>query len=451
MKKIIFSKYSNERSAEFAVRTDICDEGGRLFLKKTPCSAKACPHVDRICEWYRKLQQEYAGTFLEVNRCKKTQDGVILEYLEGNTLEEILDSLIAKQEYGQMEELLSRYIQCIRETASEGFRKTEPFIGIFGDAELSAEYRSAPVTDIDMVVNNIIVHEKWYLIDYEWTFEFPIPVEFVIFRLLHYYFESTGARSELAGQRKIYQKFGLSEQECRTFYAMEQSFQQYIIRGHEPIRQMYPRISPGAVPLEKTDLQQEMTGTRRLQVFWSGDMEICEENSFRYPLKQGKKMKLQMEFPEPVRRIRMDPGESPCFVSVESLRADGREIPLEACVSNGLRFGENGFLFWKRDPQLIYDSENVMKMCEAELPVIQLPDEGSEVYQSLAELTQELFREKQQQQCMLQEQRDRISALQAEISNRDAEIRQKADLIESMENTRVWKMYRKYRRLKERN
>ena len=46
------------------------------------------------------------------------------------------------------------------------------------------------MTDIDMIPQNIIISDtEAVLIDYEWTFTFTVPVDFVIFRFLYYFLE----------------------------------------------------------------------------------------------------------------------------------------------------------------------------------------------------------------------------------------------------------------------
>ena len=39
--------------------------------------------------------------------------------------------------------------------------------------------------------------KTYYLIDYEWTFDFPIPVKYVIYRIIHYYIECNSIRKKI--------------------------------------------------------------------------------------------------------------------------------------------------------------------------------------------------------------------------------------------------------------
>lgn len=51
MKEIIFSKYSNERSRSFAIRTDIVEEDGKRWLEKKWLYPEGKEHVLRMKKW----------------------------------------------------------------------------------------------------------------------------------------------------------------------------------------------------------------------------------------------------------------------------------------------------------------------------------------------------------------------------------------------------------------
>lgn len=112
-----------------------------------------------------------------------------MEYLKGQTLQEELDRLLEKRKIEKFQKILREYMELILQTAENPFCMTEEFRKVFGDVKLREGFYSAPVTDIDMVLSNIFIDEKgeWTLIDYEWTFLFPIPIQFVLYRILHYY------------------------------------------------------------------------------------------------------------------------------------------------------------------------------------------------------------------------------------------------------------------------
>lgn len=249
MKKIIFSKYSNERAREFAIRTDILEEEGKgRAVRKTACYPEGKRHVEQIAMWYEKLEMVYKDTPISMNRCVLTEEGIWPEYVSGRTLEEELDERLMAGERNACVELLMEYVEVIRSAGSkEVFAMTEEFKRVFGPALLPGNLTCAAVTDIDMVAANAMVMEEGFIhTDYEWTFAFPIPVNFVIFRILMYYMESAAIRRPLL-EENLYERAGLTEQELEQYRKMEEHFQRYLIGDHMPLRFLYEDISAGFV------------------------------------------------------------------------------------------------------------------------------------------------------------------------------------------------------------
>ena len=62
VKRTVFSKYSNERAAEFAIRTDIqMDGSGRRYVRKAACYPAGKAHIDRLEHW---MEAWRAGSIL---------------------------------------------------------------------------------------------------------------------------------------------------------------------------------------------------------------------------------------------------------------------------------------------------------------------------------------------------------------------------------------------------
>lgn len=63
------------------------------------------------------------------------------------------------------------------------YERTEAFVQVFGDVTLPEGQKCRKVTNIDMIFSNVVLEgDSWHLIDYEWTFDFPIPLNFVLYR-----------------------------------------------------------------------------------------------------------------------------------------------------------------------------------------------------------------------------------------------------------------------------
>ena len=431
MVKIIFSKYSNDRATEFAVRTDICEENGRRFIRKSACSGRAEEHVRKIDRWYQELQEVYAGGLL-INRCVPEENSVMLEYLEGTTLEEILDGYLADRKYEKIEALLRSYAAIIRNAAGQQFVLTEQFREVFGTIEEQFAGNSAAVTDIDMTLNNVIVNTTWNLIDYEWSFDFPIPADFVIYRMLFYYFEYTDSRRKMLRERDIYGRFGLSTAQCERYAEMERNFQRYITGNHETLRSVCSRITPGSISFDELMSSFEKKSAKmqnQVQIFWSPDGQFREADSQKFRFEKNVYKNYTVDFPQGIKQIRLDPGEESCMVFVKYFRINEENAEPEQWACNGTYLGENRFVFKEADPQILFPGDREIRRLEAEFMIASVSPETASAIEMLFEEGMRLTEENQKKEDM---------------------IRELGHTIEQMKNTKVWKLYSKYRQLKER-
>lgn len=251
MEKLIYSKYSNERSSRFSLRTDIMEQNGVRTVRKTPLGKEGEEHVASLKKWGEELGKIFENSPFVCNRCTLDGKSAVLEYVSGETLEEHLDSLLQQGEKEEAQKHLIGYLTEI-EKIYKGriFEKTETFTKIFGETVFFQEMECADVTDIDMVCQNLVLTNPPVVLDYEWTFDFPIPGKFVLYRVIHYYIHSNSMR-EVLDEEEIYRKFGITPCMHSQFEKMEVSFQKYITEGHIPMRDMFTAMSPGAMWIQE--------------------------------------------------------------------------------------------------------------------------------------------------------------------------------------------------------
>ena len=139
----IYVKFSNERDPAFSVRTEICENSsGRRYVRKLPTEKTSEEHVKNLEKISRELGTFYGREGLELNTCTVENDGVRLEYLQGETLEGRLDELLEAGKTEELEKLFFSYIKKIRRIhEGEMFFKTPEFVQVFGDAEISESCR----------------------------------------------------------------------------------------------------------------------------------------------------------------------------------------------------------------------------------------------------------------------------------------------------------------------
>ena len=271
----IFTKYSNERSAAYALRTDILRRAdGTLAVKKTACSSQGKAHVLAMADHAKKLDALFDGTGIKANKVlgADPQEGsVCLEYLEDRkSLEERALDLVLEGREEEAFALIRSFCGKIEALARQPFTFTEEFGAIFGREDYPFGDCTLPVTDLDMVSENLLQAadaQEDVLIDYEWTYDFPIPVRFVLFRIWDYFFRRNLPERSAAG---LCEQEGFSQEEISRFLDMEKAWQASVLEGHTPLRELFARITPGCIDvlgqlgLKKTREQTSFESTLKV-------------------------------------------------------------------------------------------------------------------------------------------------------------------------------------------
>ena len=253
------------------------------------------------------------------------------------------------------------------------------------------------------------------MIDYEWSFRFPVPANYIIYRMIHYYLESDGKRRALK-DLDFYSKAGLTARELEVYEEMEHNFQNYIKGSHVPLLDMYEDVSPGKADALSFYEQLRIAGAeRKLQVFYDRGKDFSENDSEIYPMaKAGLCLKIQI--PQGVKRLRLDPGEAMGGLLLRKLVfEDGRPVIFQ---TNGFDMGDGKYYFGAGDPQFIIDDIQGNTL-DIEIEVLKEQEAREEFWRKFSQVS----------------------------SQKDMEIRHLNEKIRQMENTRVWKLYRSIKKI----
>lgn len=383
-----YCKYSNDRAPRFAVRTEISKgPEGELLVRKIPVSAEAEGHIAHIKDAYRKLKKRYEGSGLEINRLSDdgiSDDGIsdggkgiLLEYVEGRTLEEELDGCIERGDREGFHALVERYIREI------GFGRDEP------------------VTDYDLIFGNIIVKEDgWTVLDYEWTFDRRTSPEESALRALYCYMLGSVKRREPC-LSFIREWPGLAEESLERAAGEEAAFQKYVTGDRLSLNEIRNRIGFPILPAgEIAQRQAGRWGSKRVQLYEDRGEGFSEEGSYfiedayegRESYGEGNRIVFRAPLPADVRSVRIDPALEPCMVTVRRLdvypegerpEASGKEPDLreEIYILNGNLISKNTVVFPTGDPNITIDIRKMaggVKTLEAELEIVALPQSMAE-------------------------------------------------------------------------
>lgn len=464
MSKIIYSKCSNERAPEFSLRTMILEdeEKGRV-VKKIPDTVLANQHVAQIAEWYKELKIQYANTNIAINQCQLTDNGVQLEYLEAKSLENELDIFVEKKDAEGFCRLVNRYFSILTSVHQKvNFCMTQDFQNIFGDVFIEQEEKCGALTNIDALFSNILMvnENEWCMLDYEWTFAFPIPLKFLLYRILFYYVHEHDKRRCVLDWYPM-DKLGISQEEEVLFHEMEMNFQRYIQGKRIPVRDMYDSISPGIIHLDdmcyfgKAELLK-----RQVQIYHANYDEITESDSDFYKMDINNHFAKSFQLMHGVRYFRVDPCSCRCLVKNLSVKAEGKEIKY---LSNGISILGDLF-FDTEDPYVLLEAPENYEgvIIDVEFDVEFLGDSGVFYIKEMllekkkVEEAQKELKQKEDECNKLQGHYDTLNNNYATLSNNYAKLQDdyvtlnhelagKARLIAEMESTKVWRAYQKYK------
>ncbi|MCR5196823.1 MAG: hypothetical protein K6D38_10910 [Pseudobutyrivibrio sp.] len=201
MERLLYEKLSNERNPKYNIITDIVERDGQKVVIKRPYDSKAIDHIQRVFESYRGLQNILQGSDFCVNESRMVGDSIESEFLEGQHLSS--DDAPA-------------YIQAVKNAymkSAKEFAISPEFEQVFGQVDLPRGVLASEYLDIDLIFENIIKTEKgWEIIDYEWTFDFLVPINYVFYRASKF--------SLLPGNL-----VDISDQEKAAYQQMEEHFQ----------------------------------------------------------------------------------------------------------------------------------------------------------------------------------------------------------------------------------
>lgn len=373
--RVIYSKFSDDRAKEFSIYTNILKkEDGSLFVKKYPADAGAMTHVRHIYDMGQELAECYDSEKLKVNPCFWDGDGVRFSFAEGDTLENRIDRLLfggREEEAKALFMSFADFLLSLAEKDARAFQVTADFEKVFGQVEENTKSQEEQIEDIeerkklllsslklsniDLIPANIMVSDHWEMIDYEWTFEFPIPLQFILYRMIYLYLNSS-TRRKPAEKWDLYEAYGITEEKKKAYAEMETHFQSYIQGKRIRFDDIQIRLDPGRLDIAGM-LEQNRSALNPffMQVFYSESQEFSEEASIHYSGIRVGKNQIKVSLPQEAFYLRIDPLAAECLIadfSVCRMENEKEEevLSLKSCNGKILKEGKIGFL--TEDPQI---------------------------------------------------------------------------------------------------
>lgn len=361
-----YVKYSNDRKEEFQIKTLQKGTGFGKIIEKHPLCKAAEAHIESTAEAYRKLAGRYQGSRIAINesRLDWTVEGtpyITIKYLEGRTLEEILDERLEKNDLEGFHKLFDEYLKRI----SWGEEKTvADYDLIFANVLISQGDITRDLKSGKSAKNNIdsyLNEEIWNVIDCEWTFDKSIEAKEIAFRAVYCYLLEDEKRNTL-NPDLIFDKLGIGPAEAEQYRREEMKFQKYVTGKRLSMAEIREAIGQPVYTLaDFCEGLRNKAANDRIQIYEDTGKGFLEEQSF-FPEEDGEQLRrgeeglleLSVRIPKGRSAVRIDPGSHACLICIKRISWNGGEIPLKGkqLQMNGFRIGEDVYAFPTEDPNI---------------------------------------------------------------------------------------------------
>lgn len=354
---VIYTKFSNDRAAKWAVRTSIVREApGQMHVEKLPDTEAAHRHLLNTKQAYEQLSARYEGTKIDINKCTvigdDVKDGLSFEFCRGETLEKLLDERLMQADVAGFKALVQEYLHWLHYNED-----------------------TYAVSNFDFIFPNILVDGKqWHVIDYEWTFDKHIEVKDIAFRAFYNY--TLGGEMRKACQDLLMKDIlGFTDEEIAAAVEEEKAFQLHITENHASAGRMRELIGNRAYALdgmlkycEHADLQYIS------QIFVDYGEGFSEENSVRLLdcFTIGRYFRVEYDIPDSAVRVRIDPCMYPCVADIREIRAGERIYTADEIEVNGSRQECGLIVFDNEDPNCTIEVEGGCHLV-VDMDILELP------------------------------------------------------------------------------
>ena len=187
---------------------------------------------------------------------------VVFDYIEGESLDEKFHKAIEKRDQLSLFEIIAAYKALLEREAGrkEAFLASPAFNDIFGMSVRMRDVLCHPLANLDLICDNIIITEEGqpWVIDYEWVFDFEVPVSFLLYRGIGVLYSKYGEYLEmLLPFGEALKKAGIEESSMQLYSLWEKNFQKHVFGAEPPFRfqeryvQRNPEVEELRIHLDK--------------------------------------------------------------------------------------------------------------------------------------------------------------------------------------------------------
>ena len=124
----------------------------------------------------------------------------------------------------------------------KNFSISRDFIEIFGNIDFKEELEGITPANIDFIGSNLIVDKEnqnfFNIIDYEWVFNFSVPINYIIYRMVLYY-GNENTNPKIFNLERILEKLDIKKIEIEKYDKMNKNFTNYVLQNEYFLYDLY--------------------------------------------------------------------------------------------------------------------------------------------------------------------------------------------------------------------
>lgn len=227
-----YVKYNCTRAPQYQISTRIYkDAYGRHVVEKKALRREARNHIRQLDRNHWSLKQ--AGDERAINILYMGDGTAVFPFIKGKSLESKVNAALGKKE--KLLKAVKEAVDRIYDYPSDWicpFEQTDAYKEVFGETgDCFIGKDALKLANADSTFANFVETEdgKLVCLDYEWIFEFPVPMDYLKYRTIYYYFAAnTYYIHRYIGEEEFLNEFGLTKDIVAACKEMDEQFQQMV-------------------------------------------------------------------------------------------------------------------------------------------------------------------------------------------------------------------------------
>lgn len=184
MRKLYVKCNNTSRSLRFSIITSIVEDNFQKYVIKAPAFDEAKEHILSMVKNCEVLKKTFPEIY--VSKAELQGDEARFEFIEGYSLADEYVECIKKNDKEGLYLIVNKHIDILKGKSDNEclFYETEGSRAVFGDLSSYIGKKAVKVSNFEAIARNILFctqEKKYSFIDYEWVFDFPVPLEVYIY------------------------------------------------------------------------------------------------------------------------------------------------------------------------------------------------------------------------------------------------------------------------------